>query len=71
MREIVGHTAGKIFLLVLLVSVVAMFLVPQYFYEPRLVFGWVPLPFAAGIAFLCVWLVAYLIYFFFYWPFRR
>ncbi len=48
-----------------------MFIVPRYFTEVRLFFGWMTLPFLSGVVFLLVWLVAYLIYFFAYWPFRR
>jgi hypothetical protein len=71
MREIFGHTPGKVFLLVLLASVIVMFYVPKFFFAPHLLFGFLPLPFVAGVVFLSVWLIAYLIYFFKYWPFRR
>ena len=70
MREIMRHTPGKIFLSVLLLSVIIMLYIPKYFFQERLFFGWMTLPFLSGVLFLLVWLVAYLIYFFFYWPYR-
>jgi hypothetical protein len=76
MREITGHLAGKIFLLVLLVSVIVLlaFVATGAMEEtasgPFLLFGWITAPLAAGVAFVLVWLVAYLIYFFKFWPFR-
>ena len=71
MREIISHKPGKIFLLLLLATILVMFYMPKFFFKPHLVFGFLPLPFVAGIVFLLVWLVAYLVYFFQYWPFRR
>ena len=71
MREIARHTAGRVFLAVLLLSVVGMLYVPKFFGELHLYFGWMTLPFLSGLVFLAVWLVAYLIYFFGFWPFRR
>jgi hypothetical protein len=38
--------------------------------DPILVFGWITMPLAAGIVFILVWLIAYLIYFFRFWPYR-
>ena len=70
MREIWGHRPGQIFLIVLLVSMVALLLVIRYFFEPILIFGWMPLPFFSGLLFVLIWLVAYLIYFFKFWPYR-
>lgn len=70
MREILRHTPGRIFLIVLLLSVIGILWVPKYFFKPHIYFGWLPLPFLAGILFVLVWLIAYLIYFFKYWPFR-
>lgn len=77
MREMSGHTAGKIFLAVLALSVIAMLvIVGMGFMEtpegsaPVLIFGWITKPLAIGIAFIIVWLAAYLIYFFKYWPYR-
>ncbi|HSV55666.1 MAG TPA: hypothetical protein VLH39_00975 [Magnetospirillaceae bacterium] len=38
--------------------------------DPILVFGWMTMPLAAGLTFVVYWLVAYIIYFFFFWPYR-
>lgn len=70
MREIIRHTPGKIFLAVLFVSIAGMIFVARYFTSKILVFGWITLPLAAGLIFVFVWLVAYLIYFFKFWPYR-
>ena len=70
MREVFAHWPGRIFLLVLLLSVVGLFLVTPLLSKPVIIMGWITLPFAAGIIFLLVWLCAYLIYYFKYWPFR-
>jgi hypothetical protein len=71
MREIARHGIGRVFLAVLALSVIAMLAAPALFGQPRLYCGWMPLPFAIGVVFLLVWLVAYLVYFFGYWPFRK
>ncbi len=71
MREIIRHTPGKIFLSVLLLSVIVMLYIPKFFFQERLFFGWMTLPFLSGVLLLLVWLVAYLIYFFNYWPYRK
>jgi hypothetical protein len=70
MREIAKHKPGRIFLIVLLLSIIGMLWVPRYFFEPRIYCGWLTLPFLVGIIFCLIWLVAYLIYFFRYWPYR-
>ena len=72
MREIAGHWPGRIFLLVLLLSVVVMaVLVAQGITETEvLLFGWMTMPLVLGVGFILVWLVAYLIYFFHFWPYR-
>lgn len=70
MREILRHTPGKVFLAVLFLSIVGMLFVTRYFTHKVLVFGWITLPLAAGLVFVFVWLVAYLIYFFKFWPYR-
>ena len=70
MREILKHTPGRIFIGILFVSIVGMMFVPRYFSSNILVFGWITLPLAAGIVFVIIWLVAYLVYFFKYWPYR-
>ena len=70
MREILRHTPGRIFIGILFVSIVGMMFVTRYFNSSILVFGWITLPLAAGIVFVIVWLAAYLVYFFKYWPYR-
>lgn len=70
MREILKHTPGKIFLIVLLLSVIAMLWVTKYFFKIHIFFGWMTPPFLAGVIFILVWLIAYLIYFFRFWPYR-
>jgi len=71
MREMTRHGAGRLFPLVLLLSTLAMLYIPGRLTESRLMFGWMTPHFVAGIAFLTVWLVAYLVYFFGFWPFRK
>ena len=75
MREIMRHTAGRIYLIVLLLSIVGfiIFLVmggtdATADGEPIILFGWMTMPLAAGMVFVVFWLVTYLIYFFFFWP---
>ena len=70
MREIIKHTPGKIFLSILFLSIVGMFFVSRYFTAKVLLFGWMTLPLVAGFVFVFIWLAAYLIYFFKYWPYR-
>lgn len=77
MREIAGHLPGKIYLFLLLLSIIALaaaaFMgvmeVPPGG-EPVLLFGWMTMPLVLGFAFVAFWLVAYVIYFFFFWPYR-
>jgi len=38
--------------------------------QPVLLFGWMTMPLIIGMVFLSFWLIAYLIYFFFFWPYR-
>lgn len=71
MREIVRHTPGRLFVAVLLLSVAAMLYIPAHFDSQRLFFGWMPLSFLSGLVFLTVWLVAYAVYFFAFWPYRK
>jgi hypothetical protein len=77
MREMLEHTPGRIYLLVLLLSIVGVgvavgmgvLAIPEGG-RPILLFGWITMPLAVGILFVLVWLAAYLVYFFRYWPFR-
>jgi hypothetical protein len=38
--------------------------------EPFLLFGWITMPLFIGIIFVLFWLISYIIYFFFFWPYR-
>lgn len=71
MREIFGHKPGKVFIIILFASIIIMLYIPCYFFEPTLYFGFITAPFLSGIILLAVWLVAYLIYFFLFWPYRH
>ncbi len=70
MREIINHTPGRVFLLILVLSLLGLIYVIRYFGKPVLVFGWITLPYLAGIVFVVIWCIAYLIYFFKFWPYR-
>ena len=77
MREIIRHTAGKIYLIVLLLSVVGFiaFLAlggtdVDSTGEPVVLLGWMTMHLVAGALFVIFWLIAYIIYFFFFWPYR-
>ena len=75
--EIARHTAGRIYLIALLLSIVGFiaFLVmggtdAAENGEPIIIFGWMTMPLVGGIVFVLFWLVTYIIYFFFFWPYR-
>ena len=77
MKEMVRHTAGKVYLGLLLLSIVGfiVFLAlggtdASEAGEPVIVFGWMTMPLVSGAVFVIFWLVAYIIYFFFFWPYR-
>lgn len=77
MREMARHWPGRIYLILLLLSIIGFiaFLVvggtdaPESG-EPTVLFGWMTMPLVAGAAFVIFWLVTYIIYFFFFWPYR-
>ncbi|MAG13887.1 MAG: hypothetical protein CMN78_04765 [Spirochaetales bacterium] len=77
MKEMTRHAAGRIYLIALLVSIIGFIVflfmggmeAPQSG-EPIVVFGWMTMPLISGIIFVFFWLVAYIIYFFFFWPYR-
>ncbi len=71
MREIIGHKAGKVFLLILSVSIIVTLYIPRFFFEEILFFGFITVPFMAGVILLVVWLLSYLVYFFFFWSYRH
>ncbi len=77
MREMMAHTAGRVFVAVLALSVIGVIaaiaagaLEAPAEGSPAVWFGWVTAPLALGIVFVLVWLVAYLVYFTRFWPFR-
>lgn len=72
MREMWRHWPGRIFLLVLALSVLGMFAAIGLGLLERqvLVFGWMTMPLLVGVAFISIWLLAYLVYFFLFWPYR-
>lgn len=77
MREMTRHTAGRIYLGALLLSVVGFIAILALGITetpesgvPILLFGWITMPLLVGLVFVSFWLVAYIIYFFFFWPFR-
>jgi hypothetical protein len=53
-----------------LLSFIGMLWAPRYFFEPRIYFGCLSAPYLAGLIFILIWLIAYLVYFFRYWPYR-
>ena len=77
MKEIANHTAGRLYLALLLVSIIGfiVFLViggtdaPDGG-DPIVLFGWMTMPLVVGVAFVLFWLVTYLVYFFAFWPYR-
>ena len=77
MKEIARHTAGRIYLLALVLSVIGFIVLlvlgvtdaPEEG-EPVVVFGWMTMPLFMGVLFVLFWLASYMIYFFFYWPYR-
>jgi hypothetical protein len=70
MREVLAHTPGRIFAAVLLLSTAGLVAGAWFLDRGILVLGWMPLPFALGLAFVAVWLAACSAYLFKYWPYR-
>lgn len=77
MVEMTRHTAGRVYLIALLLSVVGFIALMAVGVTttpagagPILVLGWMTMPLVVGIGFVLYWLVAYVIYFFFFWPYR-
>lgn len=77
MKEMTRHAAGRIYLVLLLLSVVVFIgsLVmgvtdtPESG-DPIVVMGWMTMPLVVGVLSVAFWLVAYMVYFFFFWPYR-
>jgi hypothetical protein len=77
MKEMARHTAGRIYLLALVLSVVGFIVLlvlgvtdASADGEPTVVLGWMTMPLVIGVLFVLFWLVAYMLYFFFFWPYR-
>jgi hypothetical protein len=77
MKEIVRHTAGRVYLLLLSLSVIGFIVFIALGGTeappggpPTVVFGWMTMPLLSGVIFVLFWLVTYLIYFFRFWPYR-
>ncbi len=72
MKEMMGHLPGKLFLSALGISVIAFIAVSfsGFLEEGNLFFGWMTPPLVIGIVFVVFWLICYMIYFFFFWPYR-
>ena len=77
MREIIRHTAGRIYLIALLLSIIGFiaFLAlggtdADANGEPKIVFGWMTMHLFGGMVFVLFWLISYIIYYFFFWPYR-
>ena len=77
MKEMARHWAGRIYLIALLLSIIGFiaFLAlggtnADANGDPIIVLGWMTMPLFAGVVFVLFWLVAYFIYFFFFWPYR-
>ncbi|MFW5995531.1 MAG: hypothetical protein ACOCRN_05410 [Spirochaetia bacterium] len=67
-----GHVPGKVFLAAIGGSIIAFFVVAfsGVLEKPLLLFGWMTPPLWLGMGFTVFWLVCYVIYFFFFWPYR-
>ena len=77
MKEMTRHTAGRIYLISLLLSIVGYIVFLSIGGtgvmengEPFLLFGWMTMALLSGLIFVGFWLVTYIIYFFFFWPYR-
>ncbi len=77
MKEMMRHGPGRIYLIALLLSIVGFIVLLALGVtelsesgEPVIIFGWMTMPLFIGVLFVVFWLVAYLIYFFFFWPYR-
>ncbi|HSW35690.1 MAG TPA: hypothetical protein VLH18_03710 [Candidatus Limnocylindrales bacterium] len=71
MREITRHTPGKLFIVVLVSSLVFAVAILPFLFEPgTLFFGWITVPVLSGAVIMLVWLVALAIYVKSYWPYR-
>ena len=77
MKEMMRHGPGRIYLISLLLSIVVFIIVLAMGVtelgptgEATVLFGWMTMPLVIGVVFVIFWLIAYLVYFFFFWPYR-
>ena len=72
MKEMMGHAPGRVFLSAIALSVVAFIVISfsGILEQQILLFGWMTPPLWIGMAFTIFWLICYMIYFFFFWPYR-
>lgn len=70
MREVFQHWPGRLLLAFLALCTTALLGAAWTFERGIVVLGWMPLPFALGIAFTALALVASGVYLFRYWPYR-
>lgn len=70
MREVTRHGPGRIFLAVLLASLLFLVFVAPFLYTDKLFLGWMSGPFLFGAIVVIIWGIALAIYTFRYWPYR-
>ncbi len=71
MREMTRHTSGKVFLIVLLGSLIFTVMIMPFLFAPNTVFfGWLTVPLLCGAVLMLVWLVAIVVYVSNFWPYR-
>ncbi len=71
MREMTKHTPGKLFLAVLVLSVLVIILILPFVVDGTAVFfGWLSFPLFSGILLILIWIVAFAVYLGKFWPYR-
>lgn len=71
MREVISHWPGRALLALMALATLGLLSGAWLFQgNDYFVFGWMPLPFAAGLAYTGVLLAAVWAYMFRFWPYR-
>ena len=77
MKAMTRHAAGTVYLLALVLGTIGFIVLLAFGItdapeegEPIVLLGWMTMPLAIGVFFVLFWLIAYMIYFFFFWPYR-
>lgn len=77
MKEMTRHWPGRIYLILLLLSIIGFIAFLAFGGtdadangDAIVVFGWMTMPLFSGVVFVLFWLVTYLVYFFAFWPYR-